>query len=623
MASPLARLTTDEITAARALLEAHGLVTETTRFPYLGLEEPPKAEVLAHEDGAPIDRRVRAVLLDLATGDARTVIASLTRGAVDRVEAITAGQPPVLLEEFPAVEEIVKADPRFTEAMDRRGVTDLDLVRVAPLSAGDYGIEGESGRRMLRALMFLQNRPDDHCWAHPIDGVVAYVDVLARRVTEFHDHQDLPIPAEEGNFDRPARLRDTQKPIEITQPEGASFTVTDDVVEWENWRFRVGFDAREGLTLHQLSFGGRPVVYRASIAEMVVPYGDPSPTRFWQNYFDAGEYLLGQSANPLARGCDCLGEIYYFDAVLADGDGRPNVIENAICLHEEDHGILWKHTDIFTGSREVRRQRRLVISFFLTVGNYDYGFYWYLYLDGAIQLEVKATGILFTSAHVEGDRHAAHVAPGLAAPFHQHLYCARLDMTVDGTTNSIAEQEVERVPMGPGNPYGNAFTYKDTPLRTESEAVRDADPVSGRVWRITNPGSPNRLGRPVGYVLLPDARPPLLAAEGSSIRGRAAFAGHHLWVTQYDPDERYPAGEFVNQSPPGQGLPAFIAGDRPLENQDLVVWHSFGATHFPRPEDWPVMPVDTCGFVLKPVGFFDTNPTLDVPASGTDSCHTD
>ena len=123
--------------------------------------------------------------------------------------------------------------------------------------------------------------------------------------------------------------------------------------------------------------------------------------RFWQNYFDAGEYLLGQQVNSLELGCDCVGHIHYFDAVLADSAGEPRTVPNAICMHEEDFGVLWKHTDLFTGSAQTRRQRRLVISFFVTVGNYDYGFYWYLYLDGTIELEVKATGVLFTAAYDE------------------------------------------------------------------------------------------------------------------------------------------------------------------------------------------------------------------------------
>ncbi len=628
---PLARLTANEIHAARTLIEKSGPITPTTRYAYLALEEPTKAEVLAFQPGQPVERRVRAVLLDVADGRTHDVVASLTQDQIERVTQVdtaSGGQAPILLEEFIAVDEIVKADPGWCAAMARRGITDLDLVRPCPLSAGDFGLPGERGRRMLRVLSFVAHRPEDHCWAHPVDGVVAYVDLVERRVIELIDHELLPVPAEEANIDDPAFMgppRTTLKPLEITQPEGPSFSVTDDVVTWENWKFRVGFDPREGLVLQQISFadGGRerPIIYRASIAEMVVPYADPSPVRFWQNYFDAGEYLLGQQVNSLVLGCDCLGEIHYFDVVMADGEGQPREVANAVCMHEEDFGVLWKHTDIFTQSQETRRQRRLVVSFFTTVGNYDYGFYWYFYLDGTIQLEVKMTGVIFTSSYVEGSHWASRVGPELGAPYHQHLFNARLDMTVDGSTNVVEELDAVRVRVGATNPHGNAFTRSVTRLTRESEAARVAHPAAARVWQVMNPASTNRLGRPVGYALVPQGQPLLLAADEAAIRRRAAFATHHLWVTRYDPAERYAAGDLVNQNPGGDGLPAYISADRGIDGEDIVVWHTFGSVHFPRPEDWPVMPVETCGFTLKPVGFFDRNPTLDVPASTSSHCH--
>ncbi|HTJ34053.1 MAG TPA: primary-amine oxidase [Dactylosporangium sp.] len=624
---PLDRLTAEEITAARALLDNAGLLGPTTRFPFLGLEEPAKDEVLAHRDGDPVDRVFRAVLLDVATGASTIVLASLTRGEIDwqhAVDPAADGQPAILLEEFIAVDEIVKADAGWVAALKRRGITDLDLVRPCPLSAGVFDIPGEAGRRMLRVLSFLQHRPEDHCWAHPIDGIVAYVDLTERRVLELIDHEDLRVPQEEGNYDDPAYVgpaRETLRPIEITQPDGASFAITGDVVEWEGWRLRIGFDPREGLVLHQISLEGRPVCYRASVAEMVVPYADPSPARYWQNYFDAGEYLLGQQVNSLRNGCDCLGEIRYFDAVLADGDGLPRTVENAVCLHEEDFGVLWKHTDLFTEAQETRRQRRLVVSYWATVGNYDYGFYWYFYLDGSFQLECKVSGVLFTSAHVEGSPWAEQVAPELGAPGHQHLFNARLDMTVDGVANAVDEVDLVRLPIGPDNPYGNAFTRRFTRLASEADGARGADPALGRVWRISSAERTNRLGKPTAFVLHPAGQPALLADPDSSIARRAAFATRHLWVTRYDPQERYPAGELVNQHPGGAGLPEWMARERDLDGEDVVLWHTFGLTHFPRPEDWPVMPVDACGFVLRPYGFFDRNPALDVPESVARHCH--
>src|SRR6185369_10080802 len=305
---------------------------------------------------------------------------------------------------------------------------------------------------------------------------------------------------EEG---RPAPLEGL-KPIEITQPEGPSFTVTGDRVSWANWTFSLGFDAREGLVLYNLAFadpdhGGevRPVVYRASISEMVVPYADPSPTRYWQNYFDTGEYIFGRFANSLKLGCDCLGEIKYFDVTLADEFGNPQTITNAVCMHEEDFGTLWKHTDLFVeGVSEVRRQRRLVVSFFTTVGNYDYGFYWYLYLDGKIECEAKLTGILFPSAYKGMDAwpYATEVAPGLGAPFHQHLFSARLDMMVDGLANAVEEVDAVRVPVSDHNPHGNAFTYSKTRITSEADAARAADASVGRAWHVVSTERTNRMG---------------------------------------------------------------------------------------------------------------------------------
>ncbi|EME66299.1 tyramine oxidase [Rhodococcus ruber BKS 20-38] len=629
---PLTPLTADEITAVKETVSAAGLVTEHVRFVYVGLEEPHKSTVLAFRPGDHLERRARVLLLDRATGAGSDHVVSVTeRRILDTVavDAATDGHVPILDEEFEDIESFLLSSFDWIAAMAARGI-DPAKVRAVPLSAGVFGHEDEVGHRIVRVLAFHQEDRADLPWAHPIDGVVAYVDLTEQRVVKVVDEITLPVPAERGEWDAAPHakpVRTDLKPIEITQPEGPSFSVEGNRITWADWTFRFGFDVREGLTLHQLSFSDdgveRPVVYRASIAEMVVPYADPSPVRYWQNYFDQGEYLFGRYTNSLELGCDCLGEIQYFDVTIADEKGDPRVMKNAICLHEEDYGVLWKHSDMFNGMTETRRSRRLVISFFLTIGNYDYGFYWYLYLDGTIELEAKATGIVFTSAYRGEDGFATEMAPGLGAPFHQHLFSARLDMAVDGNVNTVEEVDAVPEPMGPDNPWGNAFRCRKTTLATEADGQRLADNTKARVWHITNPTKQNRLGRNVGYALHPEGQPVLLADPSSSITARAAFATKHLWVTQYDPAQRYPAGDFVNQHPGQGGLPTFVAGNRNIEGEDLVLWHTFGLTHFPRPEDWPVMPVDYAGFKLKPVGFFDRNPALDVPAGTSKHCCTD
>jgi primary-amine oxidase len=617
---PLEPVSADEFRAGRDVLAAAGLLGESVRFAYYGLDEPHKDQVLA---GPVPDRRLRAFLIDTRSGESRDVIVSLTGQQLvsDRVlDPRVDGQVPILDQDFAVTEEAVRADPDWRAAMARRGLTDVSKIRLCPLTAGSFEVPEEEGRRMVRVLAFVQAEPHDYAWSHPVDGVAAYFDLVERRVFKVVDEFELPVPPESGDYNDPAvrgPVRTGLQPIEISQPHGASFTLNGSVLTWQNWSMRIGFDAREGLTLHQISIADdgrvRPLIYRASVPEMVVPYGDPR-FRYWQTYFDTGEYLVGKWANSLELGCDCLGEIAYLDATVANDFGEPRVIPNAICIHEEDHGILWKHFDIFNGSSQTRRQRRLVVSFFTTVGNYDYGFYWYFYLDGSIECEIKLTGTLFTAAHPGGDYpYSAEVAPGLGAPVHQHLFSARLDMTVDGLPNAVEEVDVSGVPVGPANPYGNAIAQHVTRLGRESEGARRADASRGRTWRVLSTEKVNSFGKPVGYTLYPEQAPVLLADPQSQVARRAGFATNHLWVTRYDPAQRYPAGDFVNQHPGGAGLPAFIAGDRDIDGADIVLWHTFGPTHFPRPEEWPVMPVARCGFTLKPTGFFDRNPTLDVP----------
>jgi primary-amine oxidase len=629
---PLDPASAAECLAGRRILAAAGLLGESVRFAYYGLDEPAKDEVLAATGWAAAppgpsgpdrqpDRRLRAFLLDVRTGESSDVVVSLTSEQVVSRRVLDPrkdGQLPIITEDFAVAEEIVRADPQWQAAMARRGLTDVTKIRTCPLTAGSFG--DEDGRRMVRVLAFVQAEPHDYAWSHPVDGVAAYLDLIERRVFKVVDEFELPVPPESGDYDDPAvrgPLRTDLRPIQITQPEGPSFTLEGTSLRWQNWSMRIGFDAREGLTLHQISLtdgdAERPLIYRASVPEMVVPYGDPA-FRYWQAYFDSGEYLVGKWVNSLELGCDCLGEIAYLDATIPDDFGEPRLVPNAICIHEEDHGILWKHTDIFNGSAQSRRQRRLVVSFFTTVGNYDYGFYWYFYLDGTIECEVKMTGTLFTAAYPGGDYpYSAEVAPGLGAPVHQHLFSARLDMTVDGLANAVDEVDVSGCPVGPDNPYGNAIIQKVTRLASESAAARRADTARGRTWRVVSIERVNRFGQPTGYTLYPEANPVLLADPSSSISARSGFATNHLWVTRYDPAQRYPAGDYVNQNPGGAGLPAFVAGDRDIDGTDIVLWHTFGPAHFPRPEEWPVMPVTRCGFTLKPTGFFDRNPTLDVP----------
>ncbi len=620
-------LTADEIERAVEIIRTRPEIDDVARFAYIALDEPDKDELAAFAGGAALSRRVRFVIVPGPAADVVEATVDLAAGSVVAWTPRADVRPALLFEDSLYAILAIREHPDWLAALARRGITDVEQVQIDPWPAGNFGLAHEDGRRITRCICYFRESPNDNGYGRPIEGLIAFVDMARGEVLEVVDHGVVALPPDSGAYRAVdiGSFRTDLKPLEITQPEGASYSIDGNLVDWQRWSLRVSMDPYEGLVLHTVGYRDgdrlRPILHRASISEMVVPYGDPGPMHNWKNAFDAGEWGLGRMANSLTLGCDCVGLIHYFDAVFANETGQPFVVGNAICMHEEDYGILWKHVDMHVGTTEVRRSRRLVISSISTVGNYEYGFYWYFYLDGSMQLEVKLTGIMSTMAVEAGDRptHASMVAPQLAAPFHQHLFNARLDFDVDGAANTVYETDVLPEPSGPDNPLGNAFVAQATALSSESEAQRLVDPGRSRTWKVVNPGVRNAVGEPVGYKLVPSSTPTLLASPDSSVGRRAAFATRNLWVTPYRADERRAAGDYPNQHRGGDGLPAWTAADRPLTETDVVVWHTFGVTHIPRPEDWPVMPVEYTGFQLVPVGFFDRNPALDV-APTEDHC---
>ncbi|MEJ0093242.1 MAG: primary-amine oxidase [Methylocella sp.] len=610
---PLDPLTAEEIEAAARFVRASHDLGAGMRFETIVLEE-------RFDDS--MDRRAFVAVHDVETSNVFEAVVSLETGAILRWTPRPGARPRISPDEFLMAESLTIEDPRFIAGLKRRGIADRALVCCDPWSCGVFGHDDEIGRRIILVFCWVRSSPNDNQFAHPVEGLTAVVDINRSEVVRVDDDaQAPPVPAAASNYI--ARFQDSwrsdMRPIDVIQPDGPSFIVDGWQVDWCGWRFSIGFTPREGLVLHNLSIRDagkhRSVLRRAALAEMVVPYGSPHSTHVRKNAFDCGDYGIGVVANSLELGCDCLGVIRYFDVAFNRTDGSAQMIRNAICMHEEDTGIQWKHTDFRTGEVSVRRGRRLVISFIATVGNYEYGFYWHLQLDGTIELEIKLTGIINTAGLLPDGTpgRGTLVAPGVVGHFHQHIFNVRLDMAVDGTDNTVIEVDTIADPPGPENPWNNALSVVETPLTKESEARRKSDASRIRNWKIVNRGRRTALGAHPAYRLVPHSAVQTFALPGSQVAERAGFAAYDLWVTQTRADERWPAGDYVNQSKPGEGLPRYAAQDRTIEDRAITVWHTFGHHHIPRPEDYPVQPVVRCGFALQPFGFFDKNPTLDVP----------
>ncbi len=626
-AHPLDPLGKDEIAAASQILKDGGKLPAGVRFSTIALNEPPKAEVLAYKPGDAHRREAFVVAYDRANNKTFDGVVDLRTKSVESWREVPGAQPPIMFEDILLVQTIVRADKQWQAAMLRRGITEFGKIQIEPWPAGYYGIPEEEGVRLIRGLSYY--RGDSKMpYSRPIEGVIAVVDLNKKRVLRLIDTGVVPVPQAAADIDEKSvgQLRQSPKPLQITHPDGASFKIRGHEIHWQKWRFRYALHQREGLVLHTVGYEDqgrvRPILYRASLSEMVVPYGDPSAGWFFRNAFDEGEADVGRLAVPLEDKTDIPENATLLDAVFSGEDGKGLDAKRVVALYERDGGVLWKHVDYLTGHNESRRARQLVLSYFANVGNYEYGFNWVFHQDGAIEMEALLTGVMSTKGvpslkiehggyHQEEFGHV--VADGVAAPHHQHFFNFRLDFDVDGANNTVVEQNTVALPPGPRNPYHNAYAMKEIPLRREIEAQRSLNLASHRRWRVVNPSVRNSLGQPTGYLLSTGENSVPMAAPASSVRKRAGFMNSHVWVTGHHANEIYAAGLYINQSKGGDGLPKWIKQNRAIENRDIVLWYTMGVTHLPRPEDYPVMPVHKAGFKLLPVAFFSRNPALDVP----------
>jgi primary-amine oxidase len=629
-AHPLDPLTTAEIDRAADILKRERNLPDDVLFPALTLNEPPKGQVLA---GKSVPREAFAVVFNHKTNKTSEAVVDLTAGHVTRFEEVSGVQPRILFAEFDPVTDLVRANPQVQEALRKRGIKDLDKVYVELWAGGPAEFGGPEKARLGRALCY--DRPEGGTgYLRPVAGLVVFLDLNARKVLRVVDSGHVPVAHNPDNFFDPRQAgppREAPRPVDVVQPRGRSFTVDGHAVRWQNWSFRFADTQREGLVLYQVTYHdhgkARPVLYRGSLAELVVPYGDADEAWSWRAPFDEGEYGLGILSTPLERGQQVPYNAVLFETVFADDHGKAYTSPNSVALYERDGGVLWTHTEGEPVRTECRRAQELVLTSIMAAGNYDYGFNWMFTQDGSIRVEVELGGIPLAkgvattvcercaaasgkAAGGDEDRYGTVVAPHIVTPNHQHWFCFRLDMDVDGPANTVSELNARHQ----GDEKSVAWVVDETVLESEQKAQRDINPATGRHWKVFNRGTPTGLGHFPGYALEPAGNSLPLTGPRSELRQRAKFLDHHLWVTRYKEGELYAAGDYPNQSTHDDGLPHYASDDEKLAGEDVVLWYSCGVTHAPRPEDWPVMPTVRTGFRLVPHGFFTRNPALDVPA---------
>jgi primary-amine oxidase len=621
---PLTSLTEAEISTAVSVIQREKTLSEMAAFPLIALQEPDKEEVLKFIPGKAFGRKAFLVIYERSLNKTYEGIVDLKSKTLNSWKEIPSVQPAIVNPEYELATQVVKADPRWQKAMLRRGITDFDRVKISSWAPGILSKQEEvAGNRLCRSLSYYQGQNWNY-YGSPIEGVVATVNLNTGKIASFVDKGNVPFSKENWNYDVKSlgKLLSAPKALKLLQPNGKSFQIKDNQISWQGWKFRYLMHPRSGLVLYQVTHNDgenvRPVLYRASTSEMVVPYGDPDPTWSFRNAFDVGEYNLGLLANTMELGKEIPENGLLLDAVFGNEQGEPYKIPGVVGIYERDRGILWKHYEYNTHRNDVRRSRELVMSMTAAVDNYDYSINWIFHQDGTLEVQNELTGIVLaqgTAAEKQSDDnpYGRLIAKNIFGVNHQHFFNYRLDFDVDGQPNSVMEMNVKALPMDENNPLGNAIAIAETPLTKETAAVSDLDMKSSREWMIVSADKKNPLGAAPGYMLMPGGNSIFFPVEGSKIRQRAEFATHHVWVTKYKPAELYAGGDYPNQTQPGQGLPKYIADDEPLMGEDIVLWYTMGVTHIPRSEDWPVMPVHQVGFKLVPRGFFSRNPAINLP----------
>lgn len=632
---PLDPLSAIEMAAAVEALKAEGKPAGGAVFGEVSLHEPGKDDVASFEPGKPFKRLAFLTMMEKTTGKTFEAVVDVAAKKVASWKEIPGKASLIFHEDEDEAEKIVKADPAWQAALAKRG---LKPEQVFIDTWGTGKVAGApDGERTLQSFTLIREDATNP-YGRPVEGLVAMVGLTSKKILKLTDNGVRPVPAAGKTDFYDAKVigktRPALKPLLISQPEGVNFTVTGHEVKWDNWRFRWSHTPREGIVLNNVGWmeNGkfRSILHRASVSEMAVPYADPTLSWRTRSAFDHGEYNPGKDADMLVPGLDVPANAKLFDSAIVHPDGKAETIPGCVAIYEKDGGVLWRHT--WDNKVASRRGRELVITWMATVGNYIHAYFWTFTQNGHIHFRLELTGIDMAkgvhgtqceSCKVEGgpaalpadadQRYGALVDKNIAGINHQHFLNARLDFDIDGQKNSILEKNVGPDAGIPDNSADNAFVVRETVFKTEKEAQRDINPVTGRRWKIYNPNVKNSLGHFPGYMIEPDAGVMPMMGPNAIIRKRAAFVNHNLWVTPLRPGEKHAAGDYPNLSSGGDGLPAWTAGNANIENTDIVVWYNCGITHLTTTEDWPVMSTASAGFGLVPVGFFDHNPALDLP----------
>ncbi|URE32590.1 amine oxidase [Musa troglodytarum] len=656
-AHPLDPLTAAEISTIRRVIQSSHLgASKSLAFHYVGLDEPDKPDVLAWAQSGTRGRRQRRrafVVAPLRRGDARD-----RRRRHRRLRRLRPGLSRFrTLEELEAAAALPLNYTPFVESARRRGVALSDVV-CSTFTAGWFGEAGR-GRRRLKLLCFVAGETANF-YMRPMEGITVVVDLDEMRIIGYRDRVVVPVPKAEGTDYRAAKQRPPfapeTKPGVVVQPAGKGFRIDGHALlhyltwreidrpltnggptlsscrqqlGWSNWDFHLSYDARAGLVVSLASVydaekgARRRVLYRGYVSEVFVPYMDPAEEWYFRTFFDAGEYGFGLWASPLEPMTDCPANAEFMDGYYAAQDGEPVKLPNVFCVFERYSGdAAWRHTELGIPKQmisEVRQEVSLVVRMVGALGNYDYVTDWEFKTSGSIKVGVSLTGILEVKGtpythtdQITTDVHGSLLAENTIAVYHDHFVTYYLDLDIDGLNNTFIKSKLKtaRVADSSGVPRRSYWTVTREAANMEADAHVEIGSVPAELL-VVNPNKKTKMGNHVGYRLIANGVPVAsLLSDDDYPQMRASYGKKQVWVTPYNKSEKWAAGLYVDNSRGDDNLAAWSQRNRAIKNVDIVVWHTVGFHHIPYQEDFPLMPMLSSGFELRPSNFFESNPLI-------------
>ncbi|KAM3321995.1 primary amine oxidase [Capsicum chacoense] len=637
---PLDPLTIDEIQKVKKIVNS---IKEFSKNGYVlhsvVLEEPEKEVVLRWRKGRQLPPR-KASVVARALDVVHVLTVDIETGRVTRRQTGgTSGYPIMTIEDMVTATNAPLANADFNRTIVQRGVDLADLACL-PISPGWYG-KVEEKRRVIKVQCYIM-KDTINFYMRPIEGLTVLLDLDTQEVIQIIDEgKNIPIAkATNTDYRFSSTQKNTQKinllkPISIEQPNGPSFTIENNhLVKWANWEFHLKPDPRAGVVISQVMVQDpdtgkmRNVMYKGFTSELFVPYMDPSDAWYFKTYMDAGEYGFGLQAMPLEPLNDCPRNAYYMDGVFVAADGTPYVRSNMVCVFESYAGdIGWRHAESpITGLpiREVRPKVTLVVRMAASVANYDYIVDWEFQTDGLIRAKVGLSGILMVkgSPYVNMNQvtqneylYGTLLSENIIGVIHDHYVTFHLDMDIDGpSNNSFVKVNLQKEMTSPGeSPRKSYLKAVRNVAKTEKDSQIKLKLYDPSEFHVINSNKKSRVGNPTGYKVVPGGTAASLLDHGDPPQKRGAFTNNQIWVTPYNESEQWAAGLFVYQSQGDDTLAVWSDRDRPIENEDIVVWYTLGFHHIPCQEDFPIMPTVSSSFEIKPVNFFESNPILNIP----------